>query len=351
MSVVTLARHAMATRFELVLYGSDPVRLRAAGEEALDEIDRLEAQLSLFRPSSEIAHLNARAAFEPVRVTPGLFALLQHSKKLNTETSGAFDISIAPLVRCWGFMGGQGQVPSDKELQEVRNNVGIDLVQLEPNNLTVRFVRPGVMLDLGAIGKGYAIERAVELLREAGIESALLHGGTSTVYALGQPPEAEQWQVAISDPRNGPTSYPPSGSSQPAGLRLMEMQPKGKDLKVPGPGKPDSGFHFASVGLKDESLSVSAIWGKCFKVDDQNFGHIIDPRTGRPATHALLAAVVLPSATETDALSTALLTLGLDGHEQIAGLRPRIRTLVVGESGGELVIKSKGIIPQSLCAP
>src|SRR6266478_2571304 len=100
MAVITLARHAMATRFEIVLHGDDRVALRAAGEEALDEIDRLEARLSLFRPSSEIAHLNAQAAYQPVRVTPELFALLQHAQRLNQDTGRVFDITIAPLVRC-----------------------------------------------------------------------------------------------------------------------------------------------------------------------------------------------------------------------------------------------------------
>src|SRR5437879_5936981 len=112
MPPVTLARHAMATRFELVLHGDNPAALRAAGEEALHEIDRLEAQLSLYRPASEISRLNARAAREPVKVSPGLFALLEHAKRLHDETAGAFDITIAPLVRCWGFMDGGGRVPA-----------------------------------------------------------------------------------------------------------------------------------------------------------------------------------------------------------------------------------------------
>src|SRR5262249_163857 len=101
---VKLARHAMATRFEVVLYGANPISLPAAGEEALDEIERLEAQLSLYRPSSEIARINARAAHEPVRVTPSVFALLEQARRLSEETQGAFDITVAPLVRCWGFM-------------------------------------------------------------------------------------------------------------------------------------------------------------------------------------------------------------------------------------------------------
>ena len=104
----------MATRFEIVLHGDNPASLRAAGEEALRLVEELEAQLSLFRAGSEIAHLNARAAREPVRVTPDLFALLQHAQKLREESGGAFDITIAPLVRCWGFMGGDGRLPASR---------------------------------------------------------------------------------------------------------------------------------------------------------------------------------------------------------------------------------------------
>src|ERR1044071_8161217 len=128
MALVTLARHAMATRFEIVLHGSDPVKLRAAAEEALDEIERLEGRLSLFRPTSEISRLNAGAARQPIRVTPELFALLQQAQKLHRETGGVFDITIAPLVRCWGFMHGNGRRPSEEELAEVRSHAGIDLV-------------------------------------------------------------------------------------------------------------------------------------------------------------------------------------------------------------------------------
>src|SRR3954470_1303737 len=103
MPTICLALSAMATRFEIVLHGDKPASLRAAGEEALEEIERLEAQLSLFRPSSEIAHLNARASHEQVRVSPTVFALLQQAQSLSCETDGAFDITISPLVRCWGF--------------------------------------------------------------------------------------------------------------------------------------------------------------------------------------------------------------------------------------------------------
>jgi thiamine biosynthesis lipoprotein len=335
MAFVRLARHAMATRFELILYGDNPVALRAAGEEALDEIERLELQLSLFKPSSEISHLNAQAARQPVRVTPRVFGLLELAKRLSQETEGAFDITIAPLVRCWGFMGGAGHLPRPEDLAAARAKVGMHLVQLNPNELSVHFEREGVMLDLGAIGKGYAIEQAVELLRDAGVSCALVHGGTSTIYGLGQPPEADSWRIEIPSPRNEATPAlrsALSGLSSPAG--------EGSGPMANAPGRSDT---FATVELRDTSLSVSAVWGKYFQAQGRKFGHIIDPRTGEPANGAVMSAVVLPSATETDALSTALLTLGPDGHELIANLRPDIRTLVVAESPGGLQAKSKGI--------
>jgi FAD:protein FMN transferase len=300
----------MATRFEIVLHGENPTSLRAAGEEALRLIEQLEAQLSLFRPGSEIAHLNARAAKEPVRVTPAVFALLQQAQKLCEASGGAFDITVAPLVQCWGYMGGNGRFPRPEEVAAARARVGMALVRLNPEDFTVQFAREGVMLNLGAIGKGYAVEQAVEVLREAGVTSALIHGGTSTVQALGPPPGEEFWRIAIETPSPVPDAPP----------TLL-----------------------ATVPLKEEAMSVSAIWGNSFQVAGRTYGHIIDPRTGEPAIGTLLAAVVLPSATETDALSTALLTLGAAGHDAIAKLRPGMKTLVVSESSGRLSVEAKGI--------
>jgi thiamine biosynthesis lipoprotein len=297
----------MATRFELVLHGADEILLRAAGEEAIAEIERLEAQLSLYRPSSEIAEVNARAARGPVRVSPPVFALLDQARKLNLETEGAFDITIAPLVRCWGFMNGTGKWPSADEIADARTYVGMRLVSLDHLECTVQFDRQGVMLDLGAIGKGYAIEQAAEILRDAGVTSALLHGGTSTVYALGHPPETSHWKVALEP-------FPKS-----IGVSPLSLPP---------------------VLLKDEAISVSAIWGRSFKREDKLFGHVLDPRTGQPVANSMLAAVILPSATETDALSTALLTLGSEGREMISKLRPGIRTLLVSNAEDKLTVET-----------
>lgn len=292
MTPIKLALNAMATRFELVLHGENATRTRATGEAALKEVERLEARLSLYRPSSEIARVNALAAREPVRVSPSVFRLLRHARQLQGETGGAFDITVAPLVRCWGFMHGAGRLPEPAEIAAARACSGMAHVQLDEENYSVRFDQEGVMIDLGAIGKGYAVDCAVETLREAGVASALLHGGTSTVYGLGSPPDAEGWKIAI----------------------------------AAAPGQPSSQ---RTVVLRDHALSVSAVWGKSFEADGRKFGHVIDPRTGWPVNNAVQAAVALPSATETDALSTALLVLGLEGRQAISQLRPDMRTLVM----------------------
>src|SRR4029434_8213013 len=129
----------MATRFEIVVHGDDEPSLRAAAEEALNEIQRIEAQLSLYRPDSEVAHLNARAARDWVRVSPEVFRLLEQAADLSSKTDGAFDITIAPLVRCWGFMGGQGQQPTAKAIEQARQLVGMHLIELDPESFAVRF--------------------------------------------------------------------------------------------------------------------------------------------------------------------------------------------------------------------
>jgi FAD:protein FMN transferase len=313
METVALARHAMATRFEIVLHGENSSRLRAAGEEALAEVDRIEAQLSIYQATSELSRVNACAAREPVRVTPAVFRLLDLARQLHCDSGGAFDITIAPLVRRWGFMNASGSWPDPDEAARVRQYVGMQHLLLNVENFTVRFDSEGVMLDLGAIGKGYAIDRAAETLREAGITSALLHGGTSTVYGLGKPPGGDAWKVAIeSPPRKGLTP------------QLL-----------------------ATVPLQDQALSVSAVWGRSFEHEGKTFGHVLDPRSGRPVSNAVLAAVVLPSATETDALSTALLVLGADGHEKIAQLRPQMRTLVIGSAENNFRADTKGIALKS----
>lgn len=269
-------RAAMGTRFEVVCCGDDVRQLRAAAEEALDEVESVEAQLSRFRPESDLSGINAGADAEPVRADPQVVALLALARAVAERTGGAFDPAVLPLIRAWGATR-EGRVPTDEEVDAARAVSGWRRFTVDLHACTVRFDRPGVGLDLGAIGKGYGIDRAVEVLRLAGVRSALIHGGTSTVYGLGPAPDGGPWRVALRDP----------GGAE--GERL--------------------GF----AGLRDRALSVSAPHGQGARVGDRFFGHVLDPREGRPVEAGGLAAASHPSATLCDAVSTALLVAGETG--------------------------------------
>jgi len=270
---VRLALHAMATRFELVLDESNRTDARAAGEEALAEITRLDEQLSCYRGASEISWINAYAATRAVKVEPRLFSLLQRCQALSLATEGAFDITVAPLMRAWGFAGGTGAVPSPAWLATARACVGSRHVVLDPDASTIRFTRPGMSIDLGAAGKGYALDEAIAILRARGVTRALLHGGTSSVHVIGAPMDRASWRIEWSPPHGAPRTF----------------------------------------DLRNGALSVSAVHGKCFTNEGWTYGHVIDPRTGLPARTATSAIVTGPQALEADALSTALLVLGRPG--------------------------------------
>jgi thiamine biosynthesis lipoprotein len=266
---VSLALEAMATRFELVLHGGDAARLRAAGEEALAAIAGLERQLSFYRASSDVSWINARAAHEAVRVEPGLFALLHRCRALSADTDGAFDITVAPLMRAWGFVGASGTLPGDDALAAARAAVGSGWLQLDAAASTVRFLRPGMSIDLGAAGKGHAVDVAMDILRDHAVPCALLHGGTSSVHVLGTSPGGAPWRVGWS-----------------------------------------AGSDASTFELRDSALAVSAVKGKSFVAGGREYGHVIDPRTGVTTAAARAAAVTGPSSLDCDALSTALLVLG-----------------------------------------
>ncbi len=317
---VRLACRSMNTRFELVLWGRDEDYLTAVGEEAIEEIHRLNQQLSFYRDDSDIRELNVFAARRPVTVEPRLFRLLQRAKALSEATEGAFDITIAPLLQAWGFTGGGGRVPTEDELAAARELTGIHLVELDPENFTVRFLREGVMLDLGAIGKGYAIERVAGLIAEHELPGALVHGGTSTVCALGTQPDGSPWNVAIKDPTD---AHDP------------EMDDPEADPSVGSRG-------LFAMPLRDQSLSVSALHGKWFEAGEVRFGHVLDPRSGRPVQGALLAAVSCGSATDSDALSTALLTQGSAFLERLKAIHEDARALVVVPEGESIRVECLG---------
>ncbi len=270
----------MATRFELVLYGNNRSRLRAAGEEALGEIERLAAQLSFYAPDSEIHHLNTHAAITPVRVNPRLFSLLKSCAELTKKTDGTFDVTIGPLMRAWRFVNEKGALPTEEEIAQALSQTGMKHVLFDEETCSVQFDHPGIEIDLGGYGKGYAIERALESLRENGVTNALLHGGTSSITTIGSPPNDAHWKIALQPPLAG------------------------------------------TMNLKNDAMSVSAVHGKSFIVDGRVYGHVLNPKNGWPVNGAQAAVVQGISASVCEALSTALLVKGADWLPQLAEYFP-----------------------------
>jgi thiamine biosynthesis lipoprotein len=313
----------MATRFEVYLHGENAANLRAAAEEALDEIERLDRQLNVHAPGSEMSRLNAMAATHPVKVDPSLFNLLRHAGQLSQETEGAFDISVGPWLRCWGFWDGDGHWPEPRALETARGSVGWQHVLLDEDQGTVRFDCSGVMIDLGSIGKGYAIDRALEVLRDAGVTSGVVNGGNSTIGAIGAPPGREAWEIFLPRPDQAQAlhqqdlAFSPMIQNEKTGACAAEsmIQVQSNPLAV--------------VSLRDSTLSVSAVWGRSFVEGQQVWGHVLDPRLGRPVQGVCMAAASLPSATESDAFSTALMVDGLAGQNRLSRLRHDMRTWVV----------------------
>lgn len=261
--LIRLATFAMGTRFEFVLVGEDEVHLRAAGEQAIAEIEDLHARLSCFSRASVVSHLNQHGFPGPVALDRETFDLLALARDIWRDSDGAFDITVAPLMRALGFR--EGGAPQNSAV----NPIGMNLIELDDAACTARFTQAGVAIDLGAIAKGYALDCAAAILREADIDCALLHGGTSTVVAIGSPPDEGTnggWRVRIHD----------------------ELEPH-------------------DVMLRDAALSVSAPRGRVVERDGATIGHVLDPRTRRPAAGAMCAAAIAESAAVADAWSTALL--------------------------------------------
>ncbi len=289
-------RPGMGSFFEIRMGARVPGALDLANR-ALDLIETLEGQLTVYRDDSEVSRLNATAHPGPVAVEPGLFTLLQRAVELSRLTGGAYDVTSGALSEAWGFVRGPRRVPDPETLADARARTGWHHLQLDPQTMTVAFDRPGIRINLGSIGKGYALDRAVELIRNHWFPvSALVHGGQSSLYALGSPPGrfGDRWEIAV---RN------PCRPESPLGV----------------------------VRLRNRGLGTSGGAFQSFVVGDQVYGHILDPRTGEPATGPASVTVLAPTAADADALSTAFFLLGPEAAGAYAAAHPDVGILFVQE--------------------
>ena len=262
-------KYVMGTVFEIAAYDQTSEHASVALENAFQEIVRVDNLLSNYKTDSALSTLNRSAHFHTEKVPSDLYRVVEESVRFSSLSGGKFDISIAPLVDLWkAAIAGEG-APSLAKQQAARACVGYEKIELTPPD-QITFHSPCMRLDLGAIGKGYAVDRAAEVLRSSGIRNALINAGGSTIFAMGSPPDQSAWLVHLRDPSH-------------------QVDPQ--------------------VMLKDESVSTSEQTAPSL-LGNATAGHIIDPDTGTPLRTEFAVSVIAQTGTLSDALSTTSLLLG-----------------------------------------
>jgi thiamine biosynthesis lipoprotein len=262
----------MGTIIEITLQNPDPELSSRAIKQAFEEINRIESIMSLYKSDSELSRINQIAHKEQVKISQEMTELLLISQNAWQLTSGGFDPTASPIIKLWGFYKNEGKVPEEREIKEKLKLVGFKNIVFDKSRREIKFLSPGIKLDSNAIAKGYAVDQAVRVLKGIGIQRALINAG-GDIYALGGKKPQEHWTIGIRNP----------------------MQ---KD-KV-----------FASIELSNRAIVTSGNYEKFFTIDDKQYCHIIDARTGYPVQNILSVTVLAPEVALADALATGIFVLG-----------------------------------------
>jgi len=292
------SHEAMATTFELLIVHEDERYAGQAAVAAFDEVDRLEHELSRFIENSDVARINSLPANQPLQLGLDTFECLKVAVRVYEQTNGAFDITIGTLLKCWRNEDGTPREPSPSQIDLARLHTGANLLQLDEADHTVKLSAGGVQVDLGGIGKGYAVDRVAELLREWSIDVALISGGYSSVLALDAPPEKKGWPLTLTNP-----------------------------VRRSGTGRTGEKEILARPFLHNGALSGSGV---------QKGGHIIDPRTARAVEGRIAAWSSARDAATADALSTAFMIMGLDEIKKYCSLHPNTLAMVILDASSPL---------------
>jgi len=291
--VVSDGRYAMGTILEITLDAPDAARGRALLDSLYAEVARLERAMTLFDETSDLARLNRSAGGGPQPVDPDLARLLARSVELSRRTAGAFDVTVGPLVALWKDAAARGRVPDAATLAATRARVGADAIRV-PAPDRAEITRPGASVDLGGVAKGYALDRIAAQARSAGVTSALLSFGQSSLWAIGAPADADGWRLLVR--------------------------------------RPDGGFAGVAT-LRDRPVSVSGSLGQFTEIEGRRYGHVLDPRSGEPLVRPLEAIVLCADATTAEAASKALLVLGEREGVALLGTLGCDGLLVDGQGG------------------
>ncbi|MBD3274236.1 MAG: hypothetical protein GF372_02940 [Candidatus Marinimicrobia bacterium] len=285
---------AMATIYEIAIFHEDKHFAAGAAHEAFKQLDWLEDQLSRYRENSDITRINHLKTNQSVIVGPEAYDCITASQEIYRETGGAFDITVGPLYDIWLDDEKQLRNPSDDEIREARRRTGMKLVEVDRENFRVSVQTDDLTLDLGGVGKGYAVDVMADLLVEWGVDTCFIHGGKSTVKALKTPPGTDGWPITISTP--------------------------GKESRV-----------IATFYLRNRALSGSGL---------QKGEHIIDPRTSKPVEGKVAAWTSCENATKSDAYSTAFMIMTPPEIERLTEEKDDLQSLVISKSEGDQLTES-----------
>lgn len=298
--LLSISRAAMACEFEVLLNQHQYPQGADRAIEALDLVEQLEARLSVYKPRSDLSLLNRFGGARPIPLSSDTLTMLQLAQDIHSLTGGAFDITAGKLSEVWGFSRRQGVVPTTDQIAEALQQVGSQLVELDVAQSQGRLLREGVQTNPGAIGKGYALDRAAQHLAAAGIEDYMLHGGLSSVVARGQrhhPLTGGGWLVSLRHP-----------------WRLEQV--------------------LGTIRLRDTALGTSGSGKQFFHFGGKRYSHVIDPRSGWPAQGVLSATVICRSGAVADALATALFVMGQEAAQQFCAKHSQVGAILVVASEG-----------------
>jgi thiamine biosynthesis lipoprotein len=292
-------KYLMGTVFDIVAYGESLPRVSDAVDKAFEEMAHIDDVMSDYKADSALSRLNRSAHFQAQTVPPDLYRVIEESLQYSRLSDGKFDITVAPLADLWKAAVRGQPAPSASELEKLRGCVGYQNIKLLPPD-KVEFHSPCLQIDLGAIGKGFALDRAVEVLRRYGISDALLDAGGSSIYAMGKPPGQNAWALNLRDPSK-------------------RLNPQ--------------------VMLSDSSVSTSEQTSRSALMKN-SAGHIVDPGDGVPLQTGFAVSVVSKTATASDALSTTLLLMGPERGEQLVKQAPETAAIWVSSDGRSKSVSS-----------
>lgn len=284
----------MGTVVEISVVHRSESQARAAIKEAIGELQRVDELMSPSKPGSLVSRVNREGSTTQVPVPPEVFHLIRDAVDISEASGGAFDVTVLPLVELWGFERG-GAIPPQDVLAEKLTSVGYRGIILEESSLSVGFSKPGMGLDLGAIAKGWAVDRAIEKLEARGIHNAIIDAG-GDLRIIGARPGKEFWRIGVQHPR-------------------------------------EPGALLATFELRDTAIVTSGDYERFFLVNGVRYHHILDPATGEPARGCQSVTVLAATAAEADACATAAFVLGPARGLAFLRSRPGVRGLIVDDAG------------------